>query len=205
MSVASGATIVSAAERQRESWANAGRGNASWFTLLSSDVTQTTAVSAGVMEIPPNGGVLRPHRRRPAEIYFVHEGTGSLTVNGVATTISMGTAAFIPGDDKHSVRNDSTATLKIFTCFLQTALATWSTVSRIDRLSAPNRCCAELKYLASSRKYGGIGPAFRRGKRLPTRLTPRCAKAACRRCGRRTTDAASPARSQGRAARRLWS
>ena len=117
MSVASAATIVSAAERQRESWANAGRGNASWFTLLSSDVTPTTAMSAGVMEIPPNGGVLKPHRRRPAEIYFVHEGTGSLAVNGVATTISMGTAAFIPGDDKHSVRNDSTATLKIFYVF----------------------------------------------------------------------------------------
>lgn len=117
MSVASGATIVSAAERQRESWANAGRGNASWFTLLSSDVTPTTAMGAGVMEIPPNGGVLKPHRRRQAEIYFVHEGTGSLTVNGVATTISMGTAAFIPGEAEHSVRHDSTATLKIFYVF----------------------------------------------------------------------------------------
>jgi len=53
-------------------------------------------MSAGVMEIPPNGGVLKPHRRRQAEIYFVHEGTGSLTVNGVATTNSIGTAAFIP-------------------------------------------------------------------------------------------------------------
>jgi len=63
---------------------------------LSSDVTPTTAMSAGVMEIPPNGGVLKPHRRRQAEIYFVHEGTGSLTVNGVATTNSIGTAAFIP-------------------------------------------------------------------------------------------------------------
>jgi oxalate decarboxylase/phosphoglucose isomerase-like protein (cupin superfamily) len=69
------------------------------------------------MEIPPNGGVLKPHRRRQAEIYFVHEGTGSLTVNGVATTISMATAAFIPGDAEHSVRNDSTATLKIFYVF----------------------------------------------------------------------------------------
>ena len=117
MNIESAATIVSAAERQRESWVNGERGNASWFTLFSSGVTPTTAMSAGVMEIPPNGGVLKPHRHRQAEIYFVHEGTGSLKVNGVATTISVGTAAFIPGDAEHSVRNDSTATLKIFYVF----------------------------------------------------------------------------------------
>ncbi len=117
MSIEFAATIVSAAERQRESWSNAKRGNASWFTLFSSDVTPTTAMSAGVMEIPPNGGVLKSHRHGQAEIYFVHEGTGSLTVSGVATTITAGTAAFIPGDAEHSVRNDSTATLKIFYVF----------------------------------------------------------------------------------------
>jgi mannose-6-phosphate isomerase-like protein (cupin superfamily) len=117
MSIESAATIVSAAERQRESWANAERGSAPWFTLFSSDVTPTTAMSAGVMEIPPNGGVLKPHRHRQAEIYFVHEGTGSLMVDGVATTITMGTAAFIPGDAEHSVRNDATATLRIFYVF----------------------------------------------------------------------------------------
>jgi mannose-6-phosphate isomerase-like protein (cupin superfamily) len=117
MSLESAAIVVSPAERQRKSWDNAKRGDASWFTLFSSDVTPTTAMSAGVMEIPPNGGVLKPHRHRQPEIYFVHEGTGALTVNGIATTITTGTAAFIPGDAEHSLRNDSPAVLKIFYVF----------------------------------------------------------------------------------------
>ena len=69
------------------------------------------------MEIPPNGGVLEAHRHKQAEIYFVHEGTGALTVNGLETIIAAGTAAFIPGDAKHSLRNNSTVVLKIFYVF----------------------------------------------------------------------------------------
>ena len=109
--------VASASQRQRESWEDFSRGNASWFTLFSGDVTPTRAMSAGIMEIPPNGGVLKPHRHAQAEIYFVHEGTGVLTVNGEATTIGTGMAAFIPGDAEHSLRNDSPAVLKIFYVF----------------------------------------------------------------------------------------
>jgi mannose-6-phosphate isomerase-like protein (cupin superfamily) len=111
------AVVVSADERRRESWSNTERGNASWFTLFSSDMTPTHAMSAGIMEIPPNGGSLQPHRHRQAEIYFVQEGAGSLTIDGVETTIAVGTAAFIPGDAEHSVSNHSTNVLKIFYVF----------------------------------------------------------------------------------------
>jgi mannose-6-phosphate isomerase-like protein (cupin superfamily) len=117
MSVEPAAVIVSASDRDRESWDDAARGNASWFTLFSSDLTPTTAMCAGIMELAPNGGILEPHRHKQAEIYFVHEGTGSLTVNGIETTITVGTAAFIPGDVEHSVRNHSNDVLKIFYVF----------------------------------------------------------------------------------------
>jgi mannose-6-phosphate isomerase-like protein (cupin superfamily) len=117
MSLDCKAVVASADERQREGWTDSERGNASWFTLFSSDMTPTHSMSAGIMEVPPNGGILKPHRHRQAEIYFVQEGEGSLTVNGVETTIGVGTAAFIPGDAKHSVSNHSATLLKIFYVF----------------------------------------------------------------------------------------
>jgi mannose-6-phosphate isomerase-like protein (cupin superfamily) len=114
---AKGGIIASAAGRIRESWPDATRGNASWFTFFSSDVTPTDSMSAGIMEIPPDGGILKPHRHEQAEIYFVFEGTGLLTIDGVAATITPGMAAFIPGGAEHSLRNDSTIVLRIFYLF----------------------------------------------------------------------------------------
>ncbi len=109
--------IATAADRKREAWQDVARGNVSWFTLFSGDITPTAAMSAGIMEVPPDGGVLEPHRHEQAEIYFVVEGTGILTIDGVAKPIAPGTAAFIPGDAEHSVRNDSSGGLRIFYVF----------------------------------------------------------------------------------------
>ncbi len=109
--------VARADERQREGWSDEERGNASWFTLFSGDITPTAAMSAGIMEIPPDKGSLEPHRHRQAEIYFVLEGAGLLTVDGVESTITAGTAAFIPGDAEHSVINPSASVLRIFYVF----------------------------------------------------------------------------------------
>jgi len=109
--------ITSAAERPRESWDDPSRGTASWFTYFSGDITPTTAMCAGLMELEPNGGILEPHRHQQAEIYFVAEGTGILTIDGVQTTITVGQAAFIPGDAEHSIRNEASTVLKIFYVF----------------------------------------------------------------------------------------
>lgn len=116
MSQETQAVVASSADRARESWDDAARGDASWFTLFSADRTPTGAMSAGIMEVAP-GGVLKPHRHLQAEIYFVHEGAGVLIVSGVETTLAAGMAAFIPGDAEHSVRNDATSVLRIFYVF----------------------------------------------------------------------------------------
>jgi mannose-6-phosphate isomerase-like protein (cupin superfamily) len=114
---AKGGVITSVADRSRESWPDATRGNASWFTFFSSDMTPTESMSAGIMDIPPDGGILKPHRHEQAEIYFVSEGTGVLTIDGVSATITPGMAAFIPGGAEHSLRNDSASVLRIFYVF----------------------------------------------------------------------------------------
>jgi mannose-6-phosphate isomerase-like protein (cupin superfamily) len=114
---AKGGVIASVADRSRESWADATRGSASWFTLFSSDMTPTETMSAGIMEIPPDGGTLKPHRHEQAEIYFFSEGSGLLTIDGTATTMTAGMAAFIPGGAEHSLRNDSASVLRVFYVF----------------------------------------------------------------------------------------
>ncbi len=123
--------IATLADRKREAWQDSTRGNVSWFTLFSSDITPSSAMSAGIMEVPPDGGVLEPHRHEQAEIYFVIEGTGVLTIDGVAKTIIACTAAFIPGDAEHSVRNESAAVLRIFYVFPTDCFA--DVVYRFDR------------------------------------------------------------------------
>jgi quercetin dioxygenase-like cupin family protein len=112
MSGRSRGVVVNPNERQRESWG----GSASWFTLLSGDVTPTNAMTAGIMEIAP-GGELVPHRHDPAEIYHILEGEGLLTIDGVTTTVSAGSTAFIPGDAEHMLQNKGSALLKVFYVF----------------------------------------------------------------------------------------
>ncbi len=110
------AVVVSQADRRRERFDRPERGEASWFTLLSGDIAPTRGLSAGLMELAPDG-TLAPHRHAQAEIYFIHEGAGLLTVDGVTTAVGVGMTAYIPGDAEHSLRNDSDRTLKIFYVF----------------------------------------------------------------------------------------
>jgi mannose-6-phosphate isomerase-like protein (cupin superfamily) len=112
-----GGVIASAADRERERFGDPARGDVSWFTLFSGELTPTSAMCAGLAEFAPHGGTLAPHRHSQAEIYFVAEGRGRLTIDGVETAISAGMSVFIPGDAEHSVRNDSAAVLKIFYVF----------------------------------------------------------------------------------------
>jgi quercetin dioxygenase-like cupin family protein len=116
MSAKTSPVIANPAGRDRESFDNPAHGNLTWFTLFSSDRTPTAEMSAGITEVP-SGGFLKAHRHTQAEIYFVHEGSGVLTIDGVASQLSAGMSVFIPGDAEHSVRNDSAAPLKIFYVF----------------------------------------------------------------------------------------
>ena len=100
--------VTSERDRPRESWDDTSRGAVSWFTLFSRDITPTAGMTAGIAEIPPEPGPLGAHRHEQAELYYILEGRGVLTMDGVETVVSAGTAAFIPGDCEHSLRNTST-------------------------------------------------------------------------------------------------
>ena len=109
--------IAGAADREREQWDDQSRGNVSWYTLISGDMTPTVALSAGVMDVPPRGGILQPHRHREDEIYYIAAGSGVVTIDGVEKPIAAGMAVFIPGDAEHSVRNDAAEILRVFYVF----------------------------------------------------------------------------------------
>ena len=109
--------IASAGDRPREGWDTSARGDATWFTLFSGDITPTESLSAGMMEIMPKGEGLKLHRHAQPEIYYVAEGSGALMIDGIETVVSAGCAAFIPGDAEHGIRNVAETVLKIFYVF----------------------------------------------------------------------------------------
>ncbi len=113
--------IAASAGLRRERFDDPGCGDISWFTYFSADRTPTSGMNAGLAELGP-GGRFAPHRHAQAEIYFVHEGTGIVTVEGVETQVEPGMSIFIPGDAEHSIRNPSAATLKIFYVFATDSL-----------------------------------------------------------------------------------
>lgn len=108
--------VVTAADRRREQFAEPERGDVTWATFFSADITPTKAMSAGLAEFAP-GGRLAPHRHVEDEIYFVHAGSGVLTIDGVETRLAPGMSVFIPGDAEHGVENSGAEMLKIFYVF----------------------------------------------------------------------------------------
>ncbi|MGP6087076.1 cupin domain-containing protein [Antarctobacter jejuensis] len=75
-------------------------GTVRWRTLFSGDKTATSSMVMGVAEFG-EGGTLLPHRHSPAEIYFGLDGSGVVTIDGVAHELTPGTALYIPGDAEH--------------------------------------------------------------------------------------------------------
>ena len=109
--------ITTADERPREGWDDPVHGRVDWYTLFSSDITPTDSMAAGIAEIVPGGGALRLHSHAEAEIYYVLEGTGIMSLEGRETVVKAGAAVFIPGDAQHGIRNESGSTLKLFYVF----------------------------------------------------------------------------------------
>ena len=109
--------ITTAEVRPREGWDDPVHGRVDWYTLFSSDITPTDSMAAGIAEIVPGGGALRLHSHAEAEIYYIIEGTGIMSLGGRETAVEAGTAVFIPGNAEHGIRNESGSILKLFYVF----------------------------------------------------------------------------------------
>ena len=113
----SSGVVVRTEDRPREAFDDPARGDVTWFTLFSGDMTPTSQMSAGVAEIGPSRGSLKLHRHAQPEIYLILEGTGILTIDGVERTVTAGAAIFIPGDAEHGIRNETEGLLRLFYVF----------------------------------------------------------------------------------------
>lgn len=108
--------IVREQDLSRDGWDDPVKGRVGWRTLFSGDQTPTDALTAGVAELEP-GGWLGLHRHIPAEIYYVLEGSGMVTLDGVEHAVRAGSAVFIPGDCEHGIRNSGALLLRFLYAF----------------------------------------------------------------------------------------
>lgn len=96
-----------------ETWDDAVRGRLGFRTLFSSEATGSSTLTSGVAELGPEGR-LAVHRHSPAEVYYVIEGHGVMTLGSRELDVSAGSAVSIPGDLPHGIRNTGPDTLRFF-------------------------------------------------------------------------------------------
>jgi mannose-6-phosphate isomerase-like protein (cupin superfamily) len=100
-----------------ETFPSPSNNNVSWHTLISAPQTNTTDLSAGIATCPPQAGRLCPHRHEQAEIYYILDGEGDMTVDGVTTRVQAGCTVFIPRNAEHGIVNTGNGVLRWFYVF----------------------------------------------------------------------------------------
>ena len=109
--------IVSEADLPFEQWQDAQKkGSVRWKTIFGGATGPTVGVTCGIAEIASNLGVagLKTHHHQEDEVYYIIAGCGSVTIDGARYPVSAGTAVFIPGNAKHSIKNDGLTPLKLY-------------------------------------------------------------------------------------------
>jgi mannose-6-phosphate isomerase-like protein (cupin superfamily) len=89
-----------------------------WWTLFSSDRTNTEGLTVGVAEIPVGAPAPpRGHQHTQAEVYYFLSGTGQVVVNGDRREVRTGDAVFIPVDAEHVAVNTGNEPLRLLYFF----------------------------------------------------------------------------------------
>jgi quercetin dioxygenase-like cupin family protein len=108
--------VVREHDLDHDGWDDPQKGRVAWRTLFSGDLTETEALTCGVAELQRDGW-LGLHRHSPAEIYYILEGSGIVTLDGVEHAVAAGSAVFIPGDAEHGIRNTGPGLLRFLYAF----------------------------------------------------------------------------------------
>ena len=111
----SDALVLSESNVPSEAWSDGIRGEVAFRTIFGAQPT-TPEFTAGVADLAP-GGWLGHHRHEPAELYYVLSGEGTLTIEGEHYALGAGTAAYIPSNSQHGVRNTGAGHLRFFYAF----------------------------------------------------------------------------------------
>ena len=108
--------VISERDVARDSWDDTTKGVLGFRTLFSAGTTATQALTAGVADLKA-GDWLGLHRHTPAEIYYIVQGHGTVTLDGADYPASAGTAVYIPGGTEHGIRNTGPTPLRFFYAF----------------------------------------------------------------------------------------
>jgi mannose-6-phosphate isomerase-like protein (cupin superfamily) len=108
--------VISESDVARDSWDDTTKGVLEFRTLFSAGTTATQALTAGVADLNA-GDWLGLHRHTPAEIYYIVQGHGTVTLDGADYPASAGTAVYIPGGTEHGIRNTGPTPLRFFYAF----------------------------------------------------------------------------------------
>ncbi|KAK6837810.1 hypothetical protein RU639_001680 [Aspergillus parasiticus] len=103
-----------------ESFEDPSRGEVSWRTLFTRPKTPTNNLSAGIAVCPGYSGYLCSHHHAQAEIYYILQGRGVVTIDEIQHKVEKGCAVFIPGGMEHSVTNTEAEELKWLYVFPET-------------------------------------------------------------------------------------
>jgi len=86
------------------------------FRNIFGGATTRTDFTAGVTELEV-GGWMGHHCHEPAEIYYVFTGEGVVTSDDEDHPVSAGSAAHIPSNSEHAIRNTGNGPLRLFYAF----------------------------------------------------------------------------------------
>jgi quercetin dioxygenase-like cupin family protein len=89
------------------------RGTISWQSMVSADRHPSDSLSGGTALLEP-GKRLAIHHHEPSEIYFIAEGRGIVTINGIERAVTAGDGVFIPGNAQHGIAAAPDSALRFF-------------------------------------------------------------------------------------------
>jgi len=111
-------TVVREQDVAFEEWSDRPSRNLRWRTLISGDRTPSDSLTMGVAELAPGASEgPRLHRHAQAEIYYILEGQGVVTIDGEVHSVDAGSTVFIPGNAEHGVRNIGSGVMRLLYVF----------------------------------------------------------------------------------------